>query len=334
MPKLTKHVIVCAMAYFPPYETVADLAYSSGSPDRVQLCRPRVSVDEAPDGHQELPVGIYWPITRRHPLGTVCIRSYAWSASNHPPYQRARNQAFADTIGMPLIAPNTIGQGVDSPPLTARQIEELYNGQPTDIGRVTVEACRQAIEPIEKVQTVVVAGDSQGSSMTPSIIEALIDKAEISHILWATPAGTRPPGSRFGLLLPMLRTNLYGQNMNVYRKRNPSAFQQLGDTKLLNNLKCQPRAHLLHYPALICSGELTNLTKEVLKELEQPEIHIFAAENDKVSPAKANSDAAQRLGGRLHELRGHYHTVTEYIPYIARLFAEAVGVETLTIRQP
>jgi hypothetical protein len=323
----------------PPHEPVADLsAFSIGAEAAERTHTPYVSVatSEAVGGEQILPVGVSLPVHAKFPPGVVVIRIQSWSASNEPPYQQARNQAYADSWGLPIVMPNTIGQGKDSPELTSLQAEELHNGRPNDIGRVTIAAALAAYEEVtgEKVTSVILLGESQGASLHPSIIENWPEGVELTHIIWGTPAGVKE-GSRIGLVPAIGRTMIPRQDLAIYRRRNQAAFE-LRDTNIIESLTSQPQAHLLDYPAHMSKGMLARATQAALHNKGlSPEIHDFVADHDMVSPIADNADMIKLLGlnAELHRLVGHYHTVTDHIGLIALRYAQVLGI-TVPILTP
>jgi hypothetical protein len=322
----------------PPVERTINFNAFEVNAGHGQIANISVPVDEAPNGEQILPVGVYWPQNGlKHPVGTVAVRTFAWSAANAPEYQRARNQLYADVLGLPLVAPNTIGQGEGSPDLTARQIEELHKGKADSIGHVMVQAARTAYENQPRTPgmlSVILIGDSQGPSLHPAMIRGMADYTDVSHVLWATPAGVKAgrPSSLFGA---MARTLIPGQDINVYRRRNPEAFK-IPDTKIVASLHSQRAAHMSHYPALMRSGTLADDMKKAMREHDvEPEIHNFVAEHDSVSPWQDNLVAAGVLEHAItHMMQGHYHPVTEYMGYMAAQTATALGVDVPKISPP
>jgi hypothetical protein len=320
----------------PPFERVADFRNIEISADRGIWLPAHVAVDEAPKGEQMFPVGIYEPEGgSKHPLGTAMIATFSWSASNYPDYQRARLQAFADIWGMPIIAINSIGQGVGSPDMTDLQTEQMHKGDADDVGRVMIEGGLQVYEQHfgYKLNTAILFGPSQGASLHPAMVKHLPDNVEVPYVFWVTAAGLKE-GLPAGLLPALGRAAIPAQDMNEYRDRNLPEFNLL-DTNVPRNLITQFGAHLIYYTALMRSGRLAADMRSALRGRDlNPQIHNFFVEYDWISPPQYNHWALEILGKNVvpHYLKGHNHNLPEYIGYLAAQVAAALGTEIPTIQ--
>jgi hypothetical protein len=304
----------------PPKEAIINYLHFDISADRCDYIVEPVPSSESPDGVQHLPVGIYKPSSLHIPEDTVVIRGFAWSASNQAPYQRGRTQFWADSYGIVTVAPNTVGQGIGSPDLNGRQKEQLAKSNPSDVGRVMLEAAIRSYEARgQKIGRLVLLGESQFPTLMSGIVEQLPDIIELSHIIIYNPAGTEriKPNVR---LWPKLKkaSNFF----DIYRARNPIELQQMEDTNIIKSIWAQSGAHVWNYRRLLAGGGMAVALKKQLDEKGfKPEIHLVSSENDLCS-TQANEAAAKILRGRHVLKKGHDHAYTEYVPAVAKELAD------------
>jgi hypothetical protein len=292
-----------------------------------------VSVVE-PQSGRELPVAI---IDRREDGedGPDVWLLGAWSAGTKVDYQIVRAAAYAVGIEARIIAPNTVGQGVDSPRLTRAERAELRVGRARRVGAFMVDAAMSEldaivanspeVEPAHETHLVAV---SQGPVLLPGVAARLLEQmVDISSITIATPGSTHD-GGVFSLFKSMISGA--GAFMKEYRDQNPGILKGLKDTNILRSILTQFRAHIIDYPLAMTNQHLAAQLAEVFESRDKkPRISIIAASEDNVSPLAQNIKLAADLSDAgfevdFNELRGQYHAVTEHVPLMTRLFRKAI----------